>query len=86
MQALLAPCEGGPPDRLIEAGVGMAGGNPGLLEHMVRIFHDSGVLKDVGDNARPARLAGGSRPTGTGEASAHGRRRRLGAPRRARAA
>jgi tetratricopeptide (TPR) repeat protein len=51
MQALLAPCEGGPPDRLIEAGVGMAGGNPGLLEHMVRIFHDSGVLKDVGDNA-----------------------------------
>jgi tetratricopeptide (TPR) repeat protein len=51
MQALLAPCEGGPPDRLVEAGVGMAGGNPGLLEHMVRIFHDSGVLKDVGDNA-----------------------------------
>jgi predicted ATPase len=51
MQALLAPCEGGPPDRLVEAGVGMASGNPGLLEHMVRIFHDTGVLKDVGDNA-----------------------------------
>jgi tetratricopeptide (TPR) repeat protein len=51
MQALLTPCEGGPPERLLEAGLGMAGGNPGLLAHMVRIFHDSGVLRDIGDSA-----------------------------------
>ncbi len=51
MQALLAPCEGGPPERLLEAGLGMAGGNPGLLKHMVRIFHDSGVLHDAGEKA-----------------------------------
>ena len=44
MQALLRLCDGGPPERLTQAGVGMAGGNPGLLEHMVRIFFDSGVL------------------------------------------
>jgi len=55
MQALLAPCEGGPPDRLIDAGLGMAGGNPGLLSHMVRIFHDSGVLRVTADDSgRPA--------------------------------
>jgi tetratricopeptide (TPR) repeat protein len=49
MQALLTPCEHGPPDRLLEAGLGMAGGNPGLLAHMVRIFHDSDVLRDTGE-------------------------------------
>lgn len=46
MRALLAPCAGGPPDALVEAAVGMAGGNPGLLEQMVRIFHDAGVLEE----------------------------------------
>lgn len=46
MQSLLAQCQGGPPPKLVEAGVGMAGGTPGLLEHMVRIFRDAGVLKD----------------------------------------
>lgn len=51
MQALLAPCEGGPPERLLEAGLGMAGGNPGLLAHMVRIFHDAGVLVDAGEGS-----------------------------------
>ncbi|HWP07258.1 MAG TPA: tetratricopeptide repeat protein [Polyangiaceae bacterium] len=50
MQALLTPCEDGPPERLLEAGLGMAGGNPGLLAHMVRIFHDSGVLREVADS------------------------------------
>lgn len=45
--ALLAPCENGPPDELVRAAVGMAGGNPGLLDQMVRIFHDSGVLEDA---------------------------------------
>ncbi len=48
MAALLSKCEGGPSPRLIDAGVGMAGGTPGLLEHMVRIFFDSGVLRDEG--------------------------------------
>ncbi len=37
-----------PAPRLIEAGVGMAGGTPGLLEHMVRIFFDAGVLREQG--------------------------------------
>ncbi len=49
MQSLLTPCENGPPDRLLEAGLGMAGGNPGLLAHMVRIFHDCGVLRETGE-------------------------------------
>jgi tetratricopeptide (TPR) repeat protein len=49
MQSLLSACEGGPPDRLVEAAVSMAGGNPGLLEQMVRIFHDSGVLQTVSE-------------------------------------
>ncbi|MCA9592290.1 MAG: tetratricopeptide repeat protein [Myxococcales bacterium] len=44
--ALLAPCENGPPEALVESAVGMAGGNPGLLEQMVRIFHDTGVLDE----------------------------------------
>lgn len=51
MQALLSPCQGGPPERLIHAGVSMAGGNPGLLHHMVRIFFDSGVLIERVDEA-----------------------------------
>ncbi len=45
-KSLLAPCQGGPPEPLVEAAVGMAGGNPGLLESMVRIFHDTGVLDE----------------------------------------
>lgn len=45
-KALLAPCAGGPPEALVDAAVGMAGGNPGLLEQMVRIFHDTGVLEE----------------------------------------
>nr|PZN29478.1 MAG: hypothetical protein DIU78_00225 [Pseudomonadota bacterium] len=46
LRELLAPCRGGPPARLIEAGVNMAGGAPGLLEHIVRVFLDAGVLRD----------------------------------------
>jgi tetratricopeptide (TPR) repeat protein len=47
---LLAACEGGPPDVLVDAAVAMASGSPGLLEQMVHIFHDAGVLSDrVGD-------------------------------------
>jgi tetratricopeptide (TPR) repeat protein len=52
MRALLAPCEGGPPQALVDAGVAMAGGNPGLLEHMLRIFHDSGVLEEKTGTAK----------------------------------
>ncbi|HEY2736542.1 MAG TPA: AAA family ATPase, partial [Polyangiales bacterium] len=50
MGALLSKCQGGAaPPRLIDAAVGMAGGTPGLLESMVRIFFDSGVLRENGD-------------------------------------
>jgi tetratricopeptide (TPR) repeat protein len=47
LESLLAPCQGGPPEPLIEAAASLAGGNPGLLEQMVRIFHDVGVLQEV---------------------------------------
>jgi tetratricopeptide (TPR) repeat protein len=52
MRALLAPCEGGAPEALVEAGVRLAGGNAGLLHAMVRLFHDSGVLEETGVLAR----------------------------------
>lgn len=52
MTALLKPCRGGPPDELVDAGVNLAGGNPGLLERMVRIFHDAGVLDESDALAR----------------------------------
>jgi tetratricopeptide (TPR) repeat protein len=48
MGALLSKCRSGTAPRLIDAGVGMAGGTPGLLEHMLRIFFDSGVLCEQG--------------------------------------
>ncbi|MEZ4233709.1 MAG: tetratricopeptide repeat protein [Polyangiaceae bacterium] len=48
-RAMLSPCEGGAPEALVEAAVNLAGGNPGLLEQMVRIFHDVGVLTVKGD-------------------------------------
>ncbi len=47
MSALLEPCEAEPPEPLVEAAISMASGNPGLLEQMVRIFLDSGVLEPV---------------------------------------
>ncbi|HEY5375655.1 MAG TPA: tetratricopeptide repeat protein [Polyangiaceae bacterium] len=49
MAALLNKTQRGTAPRLIDAAVGMAGGTPGLLEHMVRIFFDAGVLRDNGD-------------------------------------
>jgi tetratricopeptide (TPR) repeat protein len=48
MRSLLEPCEGGPPEPLIRAGVDLAAGNPGLLESTVRVFHDCGVLAEAG--------------------------------------
>ena len=47
MRALLSPCEGGPPAALVEAACAYAGGSPLLLEQMVRIYHDKGVLAEV---------------------------------------
>lgn len=47
MEQLLAPVAAGGdeiPQDLIESAVDLAGGNPALLEKMVRILHDSGVL------------------------------------------
>jgi tetratricopeptide (TPR) repeat protein len=49
MEQLLLPCSGGSKDLLVEAAVAMAQGNPGLLERMVRIFHDCGVLEEETD-------------------------------------
>ncbi|MBN1612679.1 MAG: tetratricopeptide repeat protein [Polyangiaceae bacterium] len=46
MTTLLGPCEDGVPEPLVEAGAALAGGVPGLLEQMVRIFHDTGVLEE----------------------------------------
>lgn len=42
-RALLAPT-GEPPEPLVEAACSVASGNPLLLERMVRVFHDTGVL------------------------------------------
>jgi len=46
MNELLAPCgDAAGTDELIEAACNLAGGNPALLEQMVRIYLDSGVLE-----------------------------------------
>ena len=47
MRALLAPCAGGPPRELVDAACAFAGNNPRLLEQMVRVYHDQGVLDEV---------------------------------------
>ena len=52
LEMLMAPCQGGPPEPLIEAAASLAGGNPGLLEQMVRIFHDVGVLHVESEHSR----------------------------------
>ncbi|HEX4338109.1 MAG TPA: tetratricopeptide repeat protein [Polyangiaceae bacterium] len=53
MHGLLAPCEGGPPEALVDTGVRLAEGNVGRLRAMVRLFHDSGVLDETGPSALP---------------------------------
>ncbi|MBI4701040.1 MAG: tetratricopeptide repeat protein [Deltaproteobacteria bacterium] len=45
MAALLAPCTA-PAGQLVEAACAYAGGNPMMLEQMVRIYHDVGVLRE----------------------------------------
>ncbi len=52
-RALLAPT-GGPPEPLVEAACAVAGGNPMLLERMVRVFHDTGVIAAGGEPPGPA--------------------------------
>jgi tetratricopeptide (TPR) repeat protein len=48
MEELLAPCgDDEAVEDLIDASCTLAGGNPALLEQMVRIFHDIGVLEVV---------------------------------------
>ena len=54
LRHLLAPCEGGPPAQLVGSACVFASGNPLLLEQMVSIYHDKGVVKEVtGTGARP---------------------------------
>lgn len=47
MTSLLTPCEGGAPAQLVQSACAFAAGNPLLLEQMVRIYHDKGVLEEV---------------------------------------
>jgi tetratricopeptide (TPR) repeat protein len=47
LRDMLAPCEGGPPVELVDRARAFAGGNPSLLEQMVRIYVDKGVLVDA---------------------------------------
>jgi tetratricopeptide (TPR) repeat protein len=61
---LLAPCgEDEAVEDLVDEAVVLAGGNPALLEQIVRIYHDTGVLEvtdDFGDehwSIHPAKLA-----------------------------
>jgi tetratricopeptide (TPR) repeat protein len=46
LKELLSRCEGGAPQRLVDAALGMSGGTPGLMEAMVRVFFESGVLAE----------------------------------------
>ncbi len=52
MEALLAPARGSAPEAdqgladLVDRATGFASGNPLMLEQMVRIYHDSGVLEE----------------------------------------
>jgi tetratricopeptide (TPR) repeat protein len=47
MEALLSPCQGGPPAQLVDAACAFASGTPALLEQMIRIYHDKGVLEEI---------------------------------------
>jgi predicted ATPase len=50
MRDWLAPCHDGPGvGDLVDAAVTLAGGNPTLLEQIVRIYHDTGVLEVTDD-------------------------------------
>jgi tetratricopeptide (TPR) repeat protein/type II secretory pathway predicted ATPase ExeA len=50
MQDLLSPCGEAPEvEELVDEAVVLAGGNPALLEQIVRIYHDTGVLEVTDD-------------------------------------
>jgi tetratricopeptide (TPR) repeat protein len=50
MHDLLSPCgEAAGVEDLVEEAVVLAGGNPALLEQIVRIYHDTGVLETTDD-------------------------------------
>jgi tetratricopeptide (TPR) repeat protein len=50
MHDLLGPCgDEAALEELVDAAVTLAGGNPSLLEQMVRIYHDTGVLEATDD-------------------------------------
>lgn len=50
MQDLLTPCgEATEVEQLVDEAVVLAGGNPALLEQIVRIYHDTGVLEITDD-------------------------------------
>ena len=50
MKDLLAPCgEAEGVEELIDEAVDLSGGNPALLEQIVRIYHDTGVLETTDD-------------------------------------
>ena len=52
MLDLLAPCgEDEAKEDLVDAAVTLAGGNPALLEQMVKIFHETGVLEQASSGA-----------------------------------
>ena len=57
MEALLVPCagEGGPPRALVDAACAFAGGNPQLLEQMVQIYLDKGVIEETAAPGAPPR-------------------------------
>jgi tetratricopeptide (TPR) repeat protein len=54
MEALLQPCEGNV-TQLVESACAFAGGNPAMLEQMVRIYHDVGVLAELDPLSSSAR-------------------------------
>jgi tetratricopeptide (TPR) repeat protein len=49
MHDLLSPCGDQEVDALVEEAVELAGGNPALLEQIVRVYHESGVLEASSD-------------------------------------
>jgi tetratricopeptide (TPR) repeat protein len=58
MEELLVPCgEADGVDELVEAACTLAGGNPALLERMVHIFHDMGVIEVKDEFAEVERWA-----------------------------
>lgn len=51
MQDLLSPCGDAPQvEDLIDTAIALAGGNPALIEQVVRLYHDTGVLEPSDDD------------------------------------